>query len=272
MVLCVGRVPLVAVWLKPSCRWLAPSSGWPLETWREEGEREARWEEREREARWEGREREAALGSSPPPSLGSSPLPTLGSSPLLPGTLGLITGATAGADAGGTLAPGGGTHDPEAWGWGGGRAAAAVPPSPVLTSPSCFSSNQPVSLRGGGGGSALGRRVRARAARDLFREGTVGRVSISRARTISRYMRRCPSLPLQEPPAAVVEPVRGSSRGSSSRPTPPRCWPRSREQSTGHWRRWSAHRGRARRAGRRPGPSPPLPACGADRVASRKGG
>ena len=93
MVLCVGRVPLVAVWLKPSCRWLAPSSGWPLETvgaWREEGEREARWEEREREARWEGREREAALGSSPPPSLGSSPLPTLGSSPLLPGTLGLI--------------------------------------------------------------------------------------------------------------------------------------------------------------------------------------
>ena len=43
---------MVAVWLKPSCRWLAPSSGWPLETvgaWREEGEREARWEERERE-------------------------------------------------------------------------------------------------------------------------------------------------------------------------------------------------------------------------------
>ena len=194
MVLCVGRVPLVAVWLKPSCRWLAPSSGWPLETvgaWREEGEREARWEEREREARWEGREREAALGSSPPPSLGSSPLPTLGSSPLLPGTLGLITGATARADAGGTLAPGGGTHDPEAWGWGGGRAAAAVPPSPALTSPSCFSSNQPVSLRGGGGGSALGRRVRARAARDLFREGTVCRVSISRARTISRYIKHC---------------------------------------------------------------------------------
>ena len=98
MVLCVGRVPLVAVWLKPSCRWLAPSSGWPLETvgaWREEGEREARWEEREREARWEGREREAALGSSPPPSLGSSPLPSLGSSPHLPGTLGLITGASA---------------------------------------------------------------------------------------------------------------------------------------------------------------------------------
>ena len=71
MVLCVGRVPLVAVWLKPSCRWLAPSSGWPLETvgaWREEGEREARWEEREREA---------ALGSSPPPSLGTSPLSCL---------------------------------------------------------------------------------------------------------------------------------------------------------------------------------------------------
>merc|ERR1711940_45843 len=31
---------------------------------------------------------------------------------------------------------------------GGGRAAAAVLPSPALTSPSCFSSNQPVSLRG----------------------------------------------------------------------------------------------------------------------------
>ena len=76
-------------------------------------------------------------------------------------------------------------------GMGGGRAAAAVPPSPALTSPSCFSSNQPVSLRGGGGGSALGRRVRARAARDLFREGTVGRVSISRARTISRYIKHC---------------------------------------------------------------------------------
>ena len=108
-------------------------SGWPLETvgaWREEGEREARWEEREREARWEGREREAALGSSPPPSLGSSPLPTLGSSPLLPGTLGLITGATAGADAGGTLTPGGGTHDPEAWGWGG-----AAPPPPCRLLP-----------------------------------------------------------------------------------------------------------------------------------------
>ena len=133
MVLCVGRVPMVVVWLKPSCRWLAPSSGWPLETvgaWREEGEREARWEEREREARWEGREREAALGSSPPPSLGSSPLPSLGSSPHLPGTHGLITGATAGADAEGTLTPGGGTHDPEAWGWG-----AAAPPPPCRLLP-----------------------------------------------------------------------------------------------------------------------------------------
>ena len=33
----------------------------------------------------------------------------------------------------------------------------------------------------GVGGGALGRRVRARAARDLFREGTVGRVIISLA-------------------------------------------------------------------------------------------
>ena len=66
MVLCVGRVPLVAVWLKPSCRWLAPSSGWPLETvgaWREEGEREARWEGKEREAERVGRAgRDAVFG------------------------------------------------------------------------------------------------------------------------------------------------------------------------------------------------------------------
>merc|ERR1711938_494752 len=127
-------VPLGVVWLKPSCRWLAPSCGWPLETvgaWREEGEREARWEEREREARWEGREREAALGSSPPPSLGSSPLPSLGSSPHLPGTHALMRYAR----------PGG-------VGMGGRRAAAAVPPSPALISLSCFSSTQPVSLRG----------------------------------------------------------------------------------------------------------------------------
>ena len=54
----------------------------------------------------------------------SSPLPGL-FSPLLPGTHGLITGASAGADAGGTLTPGGGTHDPEAWGGGG-----AAPPPP----------------------------------------------------------------------------------------------------------------------------------------------
>ena len=47
-------------------------SGWPLETvgaWREEGEREARWEEREREARWEGRERRGATRVSTGSSL-----------------------------------------------------------------------------------------------------------------------------------------------------------------------------------------------------------
>ena len=205
MVLCVGRVPLVAVWLKPSCRRrtstppseVVPPAAGPSRLSVLVGRRgRGRPGGRRGRGRPGGRGGSAAAtrvstGSSPPPSLGSSPLPTLGSSPLLPGTLGLITGATAGADAGGTLTPGGGTHDPEAWGWGGGRAAAAVPPSPALTSPSRFSSNQPVSLRGGGGGSALGRRVRARAARDLFREGTVGRVSISRARTISWYMRHC---------------------------------------------------------------------------------
>ena len=199
MVLCVGRVPLVAVWLKPSCRWLAPSSGWPLETvgaWREEGEREARWEEREREARWEGRERRGdprqhRLFSSPLPGLFSSPHPGLFSPPPWYSRPDYRSDCRS-RRWGDTRArrryarPGG-------VGMGGGRAAAAVPPSPALTSPSCFSSNQPVSLRGGGGGSALGRRVRARAARDLFREGTaVGRVSISRARTISRYIRRCP--------------------------------------------------------------------------------
>ena len=130
---CVAEALVPLAYVHPPFSGGGSPSGWPLETvgaWREEGEREARWEEREREARWEGREREAALGSSPPPSLGSSPLPTLGSSPLLPGTLGLITGATAGADAGGTLAPGGGTHDPEAWGWGG-----AAPPPPCRLLP-----------------------------------------------------------------------------------------------------------------------------------------
>ena len=157
MVLCVGRVPLVAVWLKPSCRWLAPSSGWPLETvgaWREEGEREARWEEMEREARWEGREREAALGSSPLPSLGSSPLPSLGSSPLsslvlsawLPERL-LSSRRWGDTHARRRYARPGGV------GMGGRRAAAAVPPSPAapaLTSPSCFSSNQPARAAGVG--------------------------------------------------------------------------------------------------------------------------
>lgn len=197
MVLCVGRVPLVAVWLKPSCRWLAPSSGWPLETvgaWREEGEREARWEEREREARWEGRERHGdprqhRLFSSPLPGLFSSPHPGLFSPPPWYSRPDYRSDCRS--------RRWGDTHArrryarPGGVGMGGGRAAAAVPPSPALTSPSCFSSNQPVSLRGGGGGSALGRRVRARAARDLFREGTVGRVSISRARTISRYIMHC---------------------------------------------------------------------------------
>ena len=197
MVLCVGRVPLVAVWLKPSCRWLAPSSGWPLETvgaWREEGEREARWEEREREARWEGRERRGdprqhRLFSSPLPGLFSSPHPGLFSPPPWYSRPDYRSDCRS--------RRWGDTHArrryarPGGVGMGGGRAAAAVPPSPALTSPSRFSSNQPVSLRGGGGGSALGRRVRARAARDLFREGTVGRVSISRARTISWYMRHC---------------------------------------------------------------------------------
>ena len=190
MVLCVGRVPLVAVWLKPSCRWLAPSSGWPLETvgaWREEGEREARWEEREREARWEGREREAALGSSPLPSLGSSPWALLPSPPW-------YSRPDYRSDC--WSRRWGDTHArrryarPGGVGMGGGRAAAAVPPSPALTSPSCFSSNQPVSLRGRRGWEcSRAACASARGARSLSREGTAGRVSISSARTISHYMR-----------------------------------------------------------------------------------
>ena len=72
----------------------------------------------------EGEGGRLGLFSSPLPGLFSSPHPGL-FSPLLPGALGLITGASAGADAGGRLTPGGGTHDPEAWGWGG-----AAPPPP----------------------------------------------------------------------------------------------------------------------------------------------
>ena len=57
-------------------------------------------------------------------------------------------------------------------GMGGGRAAAAVPPSPALTSPSCFSSNQPVSLRGRRGwecSRAACASARARGERSLSR-------------------------------------------------------------------------------------------------------
>ena len=186
MVLCVGRVPMVVVWLKPSCRWLAPSSGWPLETvgaWREEGEREARWE---------GREREAALGSSPPPSLGSSPLPSLGSSPHLPGTLGLITGASAGEQ---TL---GGHSRPEAVrttrrrGDGGGprrRRRAAFSrfdlPQLLLLKSTCELA------RRRGWECSRAACASARGARSLSR-GHGGSGEYLAARTISRCIMRCP--------------------------------------------------------------------------------
>ena len=173
---CVAEALVPPAYVHPPFGGGSPS-GWPLETvgaWREEGEREARWEEREREARWEGRERHGdprqhRLFSSPLPGLFSSPHPGLFSPPPWYSRPDYRSDCRS-RRWGDTRArrryarPGG-------VGMGGGRAAAAVPPSRALTSPSRFSSNQPVSLRGGGGGSALGRRVRARAARDLFREG-----------------------------------------------------------------------------------------------------
>ena len=158
MVLCVGRVPLVAVWLKPSCRWLAPSSGWPLETvgaWREEGEREARWEERESKGPVGGEGEGGRLGlfSSPLPGLFSSPHPGLFSPPPWYSRPDYRSDCRS--------RRWGDTHArrryarPGGVGMGGRRAAAAVPPSPALISPSefpsaasCFSSSQPVSLRG----------------------------------------------------------------------------------------------------------------------------
>ena len=202
MVLCVGRVPMVAVWLKPSCRRrtstppseVVPPAAGPSRLsvlgGRRGGEGGPVGGEGEGgPVGGEGEGGRLGLFSSPLPGLFSSPHPGLFSPPPWYSRPDYRSDCRS-RRWGDTRArrryarPGG-------VGMGGGRAAAAVPPSPALTSPSCFSSNQPVSLRGGGGGSALGRRVRARAARDLFREGTVGRVSISRARTISRYIMHC---------------------------------------------------------------------------------
>ena len=202
MVLCVGRVPLVAVWLKPSCRRrtstppseVVPPAAGPSRLSVLGGRRG-----RGRPGGRRGRGRPGGRGGRgrPPWALLLPPPWALLLSPpwaLLPSPA-WYSRPDYRSDC--RSRRWGDTHArrryarPGGVGMGGGRAAAAVPPSPALTSPSCFSSNQPVSLRGGGGGSALGRRVRARAARDLFREGTVGRVSISRARTISRYIKHC---------------------------------------------------------------------------------
>jgi len=133
----------------------------------------------------EGEGGRLGLFSSPLPGL--FPLPTLGSSPLLPGTLGLITGASAGEQTlGDTLAR-------RRMGMGGRRAAAAVPPSPALISLSCFSSTQPVSLRGRRGWEcSRAACASARGARSLSRGHGGSGEYLARARTISRYTRRCP--------------------------------------------------------------------------------
>ena len=147
-------------------------------------------------------------------------------------------------------------------GMGGGRAAAAVPPSPALTSPSCFSSNQPVSLRGRRGWEcSRAACASARGARSLSRGHGGSGEYLARSHYFTLYQ-SLPLMPLQEPPAAVVEPfavragtfwlpVRNSLGGLL----------RSRGASAGAWvrvrvrcckaRRGEARGGAARRGGRR---------------------
>ena len=144
-------------------------------------------------------------------------------------------------------------------GMGGGRAAAAVPPSPALTSPSCFSSNQPVSLRGRRGWEcSRAACASARGARSLSRGHGGSGEYLARSHYFTLY-HALPLMPLQEPPAAVVEPfavragtfwlpVRNSLGGLL----------RSRGASAGAWvrvrvrcckaRRGAGRRGAARRA------------------------
>ena len=94
---------------------------------------------------------------------------------------------------------------------GGRRAAAAVPPSPALISLSCFSSNQPVSLRAAGVGVLSGG-VCERARREIsFARGPGGSGEhLERAHYLTLYEALLLTA-FHEPPAAVVEPVRGSS-------------------------------------------------------------
>ena len=95
---------------------------------------------------------------------------------------------------------------------GGGRAAAAVPPSPALTSPSCFSSNPPVSLRGRRGWEcSRAACASARGTRSLSRGHGGSGEYLARSHYIMVYEALLLTA-FHEPPAAVVEPVRGSSR------------------------------------------------------------
>ena len=152
----------------------------------------------------EGEGGRLGLFSSPLPGLFSSPLPGL-FSPLLPGTHGLITGASAGADAGGTLTPGGGTHDPEAWGWGGPRRRRRAAfsrfdlPQLLLLKSTCELA------RRRGWECSRAACASARGARSLSRGHSGSGEYLARSHYFTLYQ-PLPLMPLQEPPAAVVEP------------------------------------------------------------------
>ena len=144
---------------------------------------------------------------------------------------------------------------------GGGRAAAAVPPSPALISLSCFSSTQPVSLRGRRGWEcSRAACASARGARSLSRGHGGSGEYLARSHYFTLYQ-ALPLMPLQEPPAAVVEPVRGSSRdllapgselawrvASLSRSERGRVGACARALLQGEARRGAGRRGAARRA------------------------
>ncbi len=146
-------------------------------------------------------------------------------------------------------------------GMGGRRAAAAVPPSPALISLSCFSSTQPVSLRGRRGWEcSRAACASARGARSLSRGHGGSGEYLARSHYFTLYQ-ALPLMPLQEPPAAVVEPVRGSSRdllapgselawrvASLSRSERGRVGACARALLQGEARRGAGRRGAARRA------------------------
>ena len=158
----------------------------------------------------------------------------------------------------------GDTHARRRMGMGGRRAAAAVPPSPAapaLISLSCFSSTQPVSLRGRRGWEcSRAACASARGARSLSRGHGGSGEYLARSHYFTLY-HALPLMPLQEPPAAVVEPVRGSSRdllapgselawrvASLSRSERGRVGACARALLQGEARRGAGRRGAARRA------------------------